>query len=126
MFPKHILTPLETEVNYLCTACNAGLTGLLLAATALIHQSTAPIKHLRNLNPYVGAALGDWEKRAGSKPRLPLQVAPQPDYLPVTGSGAAAGTSSFGMSGVNAHMIVSLINPPQPSRAQVRDPCDSM
>jgi len=99
-------SPLTLASNKSCyghTEGAAGLTGLLLAACMAGHQQAPAIMHLRSINPYVAAALADWSAH-GSKPlHLPLQLA----------SGAlfghqsdVAGTSSFGMSGVNAHMLV--------------------
>jgi acyl transferase domain-containing protein len=69
--------------------------------------------HLRNLNPYVATAMSDWARaRAGAGVRALRQVAPA---ILASGTGSAdssglgqlAGSSSFGMSGVNAHMILS-------------------
>ncbi|CAL8465605.1 g5141 [Coccomyxa elongata] len=78
----------------------AGVTGAFLAITALRERCAPAIMGLRNMNPYVAAALGDWEKRSGRQPLLPrattLHCVP-----------SLAGTSSFGMSGVNAHMLFS-------------------
>lgn len=79
----------------------AGLTGLLMAAMATSQQCSAPVLHLRSINPYVEAALADWCKSgpwAAAVPRQ-QQAAQQAAQL--------AGTSSFGMSGVNAHALVS-------------------
>lgn len=53
----------------------AGLTGVLLAAASLQSTSLSPIMHLRNLNPHVGAALGDWKRSAGVLATVPLQPA---------------------------------------------------
>ena len=59
----------------------------------------APIMHLRSLNSYVEAALGDWGRLHSLAGQAPRSAGPcaQP--------GLAAGTSSFGMSGVNAHLL---------------------
>ena len=70
---------------------------------ALSQQARAPIKHLRNLNPYAEAALGDWQRKSWVQGQLPRQCS-------ADSSGSthdqAAGTSSFGMSGVNAHLLL--------------------
>ena len=81
----------------------AGLTGLLLAAS-MAGQAAAPaIMHFRHVNPYVQAALSDWAS-AGRALHLPRQAAPGPSAR--RGPAELSGTSSFGMSGVNAHMLV--------------------
>ena len=76
----------------------------MLLALATVRQSGAvPIKHLRTVNPYVEAALGKGD-RSRQGIWLPRQLGglQQPaQYL------ATAGTSSFGMSGVNAHILLS-------------------
>ena len=66
----------------------------------------APTKHLRTVNPHVGAALRDWGKQQGMKAFLPRQLATAASVLPPL----MAGTSSMGMSGVNAHLLVSRPN----------------
>ena len=82
------------------TEGTAGLTGLLLAAASLQQATAPPVMHLRSLNPYVAAALTDWVRQRGAAVRAPRQAAP------AAGTGLLAGSSSFGMSGVNAHMLV--------------------
>jgi hypothetical protein len=80
----------------------AGLAGVLLAAGALRHAVVPPVVNLRALNPYVAAGLHDWSAKHGVVAAVPRQAAP-------AALGAAlplAGTSSFGMSGVNAHMLL--------------------
>lgn len=57
----------------------------------------------RSLNPYVANSFGGW----AVPHRLPIQASPM--------EAASAGTSSFGMSGVNAHAIVS---PPAAAASQ--------
>ena len=66
-------------------------------------QAMAPIKHLRNLNPYVVTALADWRKYHTTGPTLPRQGA----GAGVVAAGQLAGTSSMGMSGVNTHLLLS-------------------
>lgn len=56
--------------------------------------------HLRNLNPYVATALEDWDHQSVSHPSAPRQAEIVADAK------AIAGTSSFGMSGVNAHVLL--------------------
>ena len=84
----------------------AGLTGLLLASMALQSGASAPIKHLRTINPYVAAALSDWRRHSGLRASVPLQTGPAVAAASATEGLAVAGTSSFGMSGVNAHALV--------------------
>ena len=40
-------------------------------------QETSPILHLRNMNPYVASALGDWRSKLGLAPAVPLSRAPR-------------------------------------------------
>ena len=85
----------------------AGLAGLMLCTLQLQQCSDHPLRY-RNLNPYVGESLAGW--KVGH--RLPIQASPAvtPDQaMP------CAGTSSFSMSGVNAHAIISA---PAPSEAR--------
>ncbi len=79
----------------------AGLTGLLLATMAATQQRSTPVMHLRSTNPYVEAALADWRKSGPWAAAIPRQqqAAQQAAQL--------ASTSSFGMSGVNAHALLS-------------------
>jgi acyl transferase domain-containing protein len=96
------LTLLSNKSCYGHTEGAAGLTGLLLAAEAVSQAAATPIMHLRNVNPYVSAALGDWSAGGGTTAQLSRQTGPG-GSMHACGS---AGTSSFGMSGVNAHMLV--------------------
>jgi acyl transferase domain-containing protein len=80
----------------------AGITGLLLAAATLGQQGLAPVMNLRNMNPYVSAGLEDWRKR-GLGASVPKVHAPR---VPAQTCGVLAATSSFGMSGTNAHLLV--------------------
>lgn len=55
------------------TEGTAGITGLLLAACALQAAYTVPIVNLRDINPYVAAAIGDIKHMSAYAPR---QLAP--------------------------------------------------
>lgn len=80
-----------------------GLAGASVAVAALQNSCAAPIKHLREMNPHVMAALGDWKKHHVLSAYLPRQQsACASSYTP-----QMAGTSSMGMSGVNAHLLLS-------------------
>lgn len=62
---------LNLQACYGHTEGAAGITGAFLAITALRERYAPGIVGLRNMNPYVAAALGDWEKRSGRQPLLP-------------------------------------------------------
>ena len=59
--------------------------------------------HLRAVNPHVAGALDDWTRNSLNRPSVPRQ-----SHGAVTAAAMpVAGTSAFGMSGVNAHMLLS-------------------
>jgi acyl transferase domain-containing protein len=99
------------KAHYGHTEGAAGVAGLLAAAGHLASGEAPPVKHLRNLNPFVASAL---EAAAGSSlsaPRTrgaaPTTASPSPSSTSFSfSSSASAATSSFGMSGVNAHAVV--------------------
>lgn len=114
----HVVTIGSVKSCYGHTEGAAGLTGALLALAAMRSQAAAPIMHLRNTNPYVESSFGDWQKAHCLAPRAPRAAGP----LPLTAAadpelGPLAGTSSFGMSGVNAHGLFEAL----PPRAGPRD-----
>ena len=51
------------------TEGTAGITGLLLAASALQEAASVPIVNLRDINPYVAAAIGDMKHMSAHGPR---------------------------------------------------------
>ena len=152
--PLQVCTPNGSALTVACAvkACYshtegaAGITGMLLAAESLSRAAAPPIVNLRIVNPYVAAALSDWQSQKCLTPQAPRQLSPAPliqvcaqtmpgacngpppqrfhpqalvmlpimpltRYLPVAVQGTvdkpgAAGSSSFGMSGINAHVIV--------------------
>ena len=81
----------------------ADATGLLLAAGALTLKAAAPIMHLRNLNLHVNTAIED-----GRRGNVALTAPRQLRLIAVATPQAIAGTSSFGMSGVNAHAVLAV------------------
>lgn len=83
----------------------AGLSGLLLAHGQVAAACRPPVMHLRGMNPYVQAALQEWSKSQA------VQAVVQRQSGPAIAS-KAAGTSSFGMSGINAHAVLAPIQAP--------------
>ena len=81
----------------------AGITGVLLAAQALHIRASPPIMHLRTVNPFVEAAFSDWSRSGSSGSSAPRTLQPAVDESAMP---RAAGASSFGMSGVNAHVLI--------------------
>lgn len=81
------------------TEGSAGLTGALLAISELQHSARPPVMHLRSTNSYVEAALKDWRKTHRLSASVQRQNAP-------ASAEHTAGTSSFGMSGINAHLVL--------------------
>jgi len=82
------------------TEGTAGMTGSLLAFNYLQQHISASIVNLRMVNPYVQPAL------MNNAAHVPRQAAPTMHCS----FDSYAGTSSFGMSGVNAHALFSLVN----------------
>ena len=48
---------------------------MLLALKALQQSSAAPVVNLRVINPYVSAALADWQQRGGNAATITRQLA---------------------------------------------------
>jgi amino acid adenylation domain-containing protein len=83
----------KTNIGHLEAA--AGIAGLVKVVLALQHGELPPHLHVRNPNPYI-----PWNELPIAVPtsRAPWQVSP--------GARRAAGLSSFGFSGTNAHLVV--------------------
>jgi acyl transferase domain-containing protein/acyl carrier protein len=83
----------------------AGLTGVLLAVMAVEFQVMAGVMHMRNINPHVA---GTWD-REWRKPGVAPSVVRQASTGALVidrQNNSVVGTSSFGMSGVNAHCLL--------------------
>lgn len=83
-----------------------------MAAGALTSQQLPAIAHMRAVNLHVASALADWRRTVvapdgSAGAAVPRQTIPGP----ASGAyGALSGSSSFGMSGVNAHALLSAPN----------------
>jgi microcystin synthetase protein McyD len=89
----------KTNLGHLAAA--AGISGLIKTVLALYYSEIPPHLNFQTPNPYI-----DWD-------RLPIKVVSQNRPWEVkTEKIKAAGVSSFGASGTNAHVILS--EPPQP------------
>ena len=93
-----------------------------MAMGALNNSFAAPIMHLRKINTYVIAAVEDWLKHSSRSACIPRQSGSS--LLSSTESlqhcSSIAGTSSFGISGVNGHALVSCTPSEQPRSADFR------
>ena len=76
------------------TESTAGLAGLLLSNMVLSCSTNPPMK-VRTINPYVGDCLSDWVYGSIARQEQPQMA-------------SVAGSSSFGMSGINAHVVSAL------------------
>lgn len=103
----------KTNIGH--TEAAAGVAGLIKVVLMLQHGVIAPHLHLDRLNPHIAA--GDHA----------IAVATQRMNWPVEAGRRVAGVSSFGLSGTNAHLIISdaptvattvtTAAPPNPARA---------
>ena len=94
----------------------AGIAGLMKLVLVLRHGQIPPHLHLQTPNPHI-----DW---ASSPVCVPTALVPWPDAK--DGSERIGGVSSFGFSGTNAHVIVSVpvaaVSEEQPQSAQIDRP----
>ncbi len=82
----------KTNIGHLEGA--AGIAGLIKVILAMEHESIPPHLHFRQPNPYI-----PWEE-------FPVSVPTEPVPWPRGDRRRAAGVSSFGFSGTNAHVIL--------------------
>jgi acyl transferase domain-containing protein/SAM-dependent methyltransferase len=88
-----LLGSVKTNLGHLEAA--AGIAGLLKVVLMLQHGAIPPHLHLHELNPHIAAE------------QLPIAVPSEPVPWPAGDQGRVAGVSSFGLSGTNAHVILS-------------------
>lgn len=86
----------------------AGMTGLISSICVGNFQIAPQIMHLRAINPFVGSVLEEWKSSISELPSVPRQRFGS-SVLQIKVD-ALQGTSSFGMSGVNAHALSSVSN----------------
>lgn len=83
----------KTNIGH--TEAAAGIAGLIKTVLMLQHDEIPPHLHLRELNPHLGSLIEGIS--------IPTENTPWPR----TDQPRIAGVSSFGLSGTNAHVIVS-------------------
>src|SRR5205814_4427921 len=86
------LGSVKTNLGHLEAA--AGIAGLIKTVLALRHETIPPHLHFVNPNPLIAWA------------ELPIQVPTAPVAWPRASGRRAAGVSSFGFTGTNAHVNV--------------------
>lgn len=85
------------------TEGTAGAHGAMAAGLALAQHAAPPVMHSRSLNPYIASAFEGWSStRQNALPLVAREATAWPAAVPLL-----AGCSSFGMSGVNAHALLS-------------------
>ena len=99
----------KTNVGHLEAA--SGVAGLIKVVLALGHEAIPPVLHFQKLNPNISLE--------GTPFVIPTELQPWPR----NGARRVAGTSAFGWSGTNAHLVVEEA-PAEASRPAVRgDEC---
>ncbi|MBM7846591.1 type I polyketide synthase [Herpetosiphon giganteus] len=95
-----LIGSVKTNIGHLEAA--AGIAGVIKLVLALQYRTLPASLHFQTPNPYI-----DWDS-------MPVQVAatttPWPEHQPLI-----AGVSSFGLSGMNAHIILAAAPTPQPT-----------
>lgn len=82
----------KTNIGHLEPA--AGIAGLIKVVLALQHRTLPPHLHLRRPNPHIA-----WDD-------LPIRVVTSLEPWEAIGDRRIGGVSSFGLSGVNAHVVI--------------------
>lgn len=77
--------------------------GALLAVAALQQAAAPGVMCLRRINPYVGAALGDWQRRAGEAPLVPRSFTGAPELCMEQ---AVAGEPFRGWAAAKEHLVI--------------------
>ena len=75
----------------------------MLTSQGMRHGAHPPVMHLRMMNPHVRAAAMDWEASRRLVPSIPRQPGPG---VTAQAAKSTVGTSSFGISGVNGHLML--------------------
>ncbi|WNG46512.1 acyltransferase domain-containing protein [Archangium minus] len=98
-----VLGAVKTNVGHLEAA--AGMAGLFKAVLALQHGQVPPNLHFSQPSPHI-----PWNQ-------LPLLVPTKPVPLPAGKGRAIVGVSSFGLSGINAHVVLEAAPEAPPAEA---------
>lgn len=101
----------KTNIGHLESA--SGVAGLMKVILALNHKTIPPHLHFRKLNPQTH--LGD----------MPLEICTEPTPWSRNAGTLAAGVSSFGFSGTNAHIVVTEAREPEVRGVQDRS-CEAI
>jgi len=115
----HAVALISAKAVYGHTEGAAGVHGALAALFAARTRTAPPMLHARALNPYVVAALSKyWVSVRAPPAAVPRGGVPLVRRSPARPS-PLTGSSSFGMSGVNAHALVegkavNVLAPPPP------------
>ena len=87
-----VVGSVKTNIGHLEAA--SGMAGILKVVLALKHERIPAHLHFNTPSPHI-----PWQE-------MPLEIPVQPRPWPAGGQPRAAGVSSFGFSGTNAHVIV--------------------
>ncbi len=99
----------KTNIGHLESA--AGVAGLIKVALALHHQAIPPHLHLQHVNQAIGLE------------EMPITIPTALTPWPIGETPRLAGISSFGLSGINAHVILEEAPPPRDGETQATRPC---